>query len=96
MATPVSHDCENSKRLPARQPIMDNIHAPAFGRPDWHGSWASVEGEVYPSPPAHPKLDLYSNGDKCLVGEIINCSENAGGQSIPKSGEQVASIIIFG
>jgi hypothetical protein len=42
------------------------------------------------------RIDLYSNGDKCLVGEIINCSENAGGQSIPKSGEQVASIIIFG
>ena len=42
------------------------------------------------------RIDLYSNGDKCLVGEITNCSENAGGQFIPKSGEQVASKIIFG
>lgn len=42
------------------------------------------------------RVDLYSNGDKCLVGEITNCSENASGQFIPKSGEQVASNIIFG
>ena len=42
------------------------------------------------------RVDLYSNGDQCLVGEITNCSERAGGQFIPKSGEQVASKIIFG
>jgi hypothetical protein len=42
------------------------------------------------------RVDFYSNGDTCLVGEITNCNENAGGQFIPKSGEQVASKIIFG
>jgi len=42
------------------------------------------------------RVDLYSNGEKCLVGEITNCSENAGGQFIPKSGEQVASNMSFG
>ena len=42
------------------------------------------------------RVDLYSNGDQCLVGEITNCSERAGGQFIPQSGEQVASNIIFG
>ena len=42
------------------------------------------------------RVDFYSNGETCLVGEITNCSENAGGQFIPKSGEHVASKIIFG
>jgi len=42
------------------------------------------------------RIDLYSNGETCLVGEITNCSENASGQFIPKSGEQIASNIIFG
>ena len=42
------------------------------------------------------RVDFYSNGEKCLVGELTHCSENAGGQFIPKSGEQVASKIIFG
>src|SRR5205807_9952941 len=42
------------------------------------------------------RVDCYSNGTTCLVGEITNCSENAGGQFIPKSGEHVASKIIFG
>ena len=42
------------------------------------------------------RVDFYSNGSTCLVGEITNCHENAGGLFIPKSGEQVASKIIFG
>jgi hypothetical protein len=42
------------------------------------------------------RVDFYSNGGTCLVGEITNCHENAGGQFLPKSGEQVASKIIFG
>jgi hypothetical protein len=41
------------------------------------------------------RVDFYSNGETCLVGEITNCHENAGGLFIPKSGEQVASKIIF-
>jgi hypothetical protein len=42
------------------------------------------------------RVDCYSDGATCLVGEITNCSENAGGQFIPKSGEHVASKMIFG
>ena len=42
------------------------------------------------------RVDFYGNGSTCLVGEITNCHENAGGLFIPKSGEHVASKIIFG
>jgi hypothetical protein len=42
------------------------------------------------------RVDLYSNGEECLVGEITNCSENATGFFIPKSGELQASKMIFG
>ena len=55
--------------------------------------WIAEELSAYFS---FVRVDLYSNGKKCLVGEITNCSENAGGQFIPKSGEQVASKLIFG
>lgn len=42
------------------------------------------------------RVDLYSNGEECLVGEITNCPENATGVFIPKSGEIIASNMIFG
>jgi hypothetical protein len=42
------------------------------------------------------RIDLYSNGEECLVGEITNCPENATGFFIPKSGEILASNMIFG
>jgi hypothetical protein len=42
------------------------------------------------------RIDLYSNGEECLVGEITNCPENATGFFIPKSGEMLASNMIFG
>lgn len=41
------------------------------------------------------RIDLYSNGDDCLVGEITNCPENATGNFIPKSAEIIASNMIF-
>lgn len=41
------------------------------------------------------RIDLYSNGDECLVGEITNCHGNAWESFIPKSSELLASKIIF-
>jgi hypothetical protein len=42
------------------------------------------------------RVDLYSNGEKCLVGEITNCHGNAWESFMPKSGEKLASDMIFG
>ena len=42
------------------------------------------------------RIDLYSNGEECLVGEITNCHGNAGEKFVPISGETIASNIIFG
>lgn len=42
------------------------------------------------------RIDLYSNGEDCFVGEITNCHGNAGESFIPKSGEVIASNMIFG
>ena len=42
------------------------------------------------------RVDLYSNGEECVVGEITNCPENARGVFVPKSAELFASNIIFG
>jgi len=42
------------------------------------------------------RIDLYSNGEECFVGEITNCPENATGFFIPKYAEIIASNMIFG
>lgn len=42
------------------------------------------------------RIDLYSDGKTCLVGEITNCHGNAGTTFIPSAGEEIASAIIFG
>lgn len=42
------------------------------------------------------RVDIYSNGEECFVGEITNCPENATGFFIPKSGEMLASKMLFG
>lgn len=42
------------------------------------------------------RIDLYSDGDQVLVGEITNCSENAGGVFVPRSAERRASELMFG
>jgi hypothetical protein len=42
------------------------------------------------------RIDLYTDGRRVLVGEITNCSENAGGIFLPAAGEKVASQILFG
>ena len=42
------------------------------------------------------RVDMYSDGMNCKVGEITNCSENATGKFLPDSAEKIASQIIFG
>lgn len=42
------------------------------------------------------RIDLYSDHRQVLVGEITNCSENAGGFFVPGSAEQTASRLMFG
>lgn len=42
------------------------------------------------------RIDLYSDGEQVLVGEITNCSENAGGVFVPRSAEKQASELMFG
>jgi hypothetical protein len=42
------------------------------------------------------RIDLYSDGHEVLVGEITNCSENAGGSFVPRSAEREASELMFG
>ena len=41
------------------------------------------------------RVDLYSNGDKCLIGEITNCHGNATERFFPANGEVKASEILF-
>jgi hypothetical protein len=42
------------------------------------------------------RIDLYSDGNQVLVGEITNCSANAGGFFLPRSAEKTASERMFG
>ncbi|HET9862284.1 MAG TPA: ATP-grasp fold amidoligase family protein [Steroidobacteraceae bacterium] len=42
------------------------------------------------------RIDLYTDGRRVLVGEITNCSENAGGVFVPRSAEEKASRLLFG
>lgn len=41
------------------------------------------------------RIDLYSDGNSCLVGEITNCHAAASQSFIPLSSEKIASAIIF-
>lgn len=42
------------------------------------------------------RVDIYSNGEKCYVGELTNCHASAGQKFIPVSAEKMASNMIFG
>lgn len=42
------------------------------------------------------RIDLYTDGARCLVGEITNCQANALERFEPASGEEIASQILFG
>ena len=41
------------------------------------------------------RIDLYSDGKQVLVGEITNCSANAGGFFLPRQAESRASKLMF-
>jgi hypothetical protein len=41
------------------------------------------------------RIDMYSNGENCLVGEITHCDGSGNATFSPDSGENVASKIIF-
>ena len=42
------------------------------------------------------RIDFYSDGEECFVGEITNCHGGAAESFMPKSGEMIASKMIFG
>jgi len=42
------------------------------------------------------RIDLYSDGNQVLVGEITNCSANAGGFFLQRAAEHKASALMFG
>jgi hypothetical protein len=42
------------------------------------------------------RIDLYSDQRRVLVGEITNCSANAGGYFLPRAAEEKASRLMFG
>ena len=42
------------------------------------------------------RVDLYSDGERLLVGEITHVPDNAGGRSIPAAAESVVSECVFG
>ncbi len=42
------------------------------------------------------RVDIYSNGETCYVGEITNCHARASQRFIPSTGEREASELIFG
>lgn len=52
--------------------------------------------ETLAKPFGFVRVDLYSDGRKCLVGEITNCPGNANRAFTPRMGEYTASQIIFG
>jgi len=41
------------------------------------------------------RVDIYSDGKSCMVGEITNCSGGAGEKFIPSNSEKLASEIVF-
>lgn len=42
------------------------------------------------------RIDLYTDGQRVLVGEVTNCSANASAPFLPRSAEQQASARMFG
>jgi len=42
------------------------------------------------------RIDLYTDGERCLVGEITNCQANALEAFEPAEGEDIASRVLFG
>ncbi|ENO16888.1 hypothetical protein J057_01750 [Marinobacter nanhaiticus D15-8W] len=42
------------------------------------------------------RVDLYSNGEKLLVGELTNCSEDARGRVVPVENAPIVTNLLFG
>ena len=42
------------------------------------------------------RIDMYSGGKTCDVGEITNCRKHTTGMFMPRSAEKAVSQIIFG
>jgi hypothetical protein len=42
------------------------------------------------------RIDLYTDGERCCVGEITNCHANATYRFIPAEGEEIAAALMFG
>jgi hypothetical protein len=64
-------------------------------RPATLGEMLSV-ARALSAPFSFVRIDLYSDNRQVLVGEITNCSANAGGYFLPRSAEQKASQLMFG
>jgi hypothetical protein len=71
-------------------PLAD--HVPK--RPTNLGAMIEV-AEKLAKPFSFVRVDLYSDGSACFVGEITNCPESAGGRFIPPSAEREASRHLF-
>jgi hypothetical protein len=69
--------------------------AGTFPRPDNLGVMLDVARKLS-AQFSFVRIDLYSDNRQVLVGEITNCSENAGGFFVPGSAEQKASKLMFG
>jgi hypothetical protein len=66
-----------------------------FARPASLDTMLAVARQLS-APFSFVRIDLYSEGERVLVGEITNCSENAGGVFIPRAAEKQASELMFG
>lgn len=51
--------------------------------------------EKLSAPFSFVRVDLYTDGERCLVGEITHCSENASGNFLPKHAEEEVSRWLF-
>jgi hypothetical protein len=64
-------------------------------KPDTLGEMLEVARQLS-KPFSFVRIDLYSDNQRVLVGEITNCSANAGGYFLPRSAEAKASRLMFG
>ena len=66
-----------------------------IGRPKNLESMLEVSG-VLSNPFDLVRIDLYTNGTECFVGEITNCHGNTGDNFIPPSSERIVTDILYG
>lgn len=66
----------------------------SIGRPDTLPQMLDIARKLS-APFSFVRIDLYSDNRQVLVGEITNCSANAGGYFLPRSAERRASEVMF-